>query len=228
MKLRTWAGVCALAMAPAVYAASLPSAKEAFCDLNRYNEAEVNCRADVSAPTGGGAPTIYSRLRTWNYPDVIRFQLCTDWDPLQTSRNRSLTFAEFDFRAPDKPNTKAMLVLSARQSSGVQYLVIDWLSPTATNSTASGVLASSVPVAVLPITACSPVLADPYWNIGTEVKVETVSMNEIEVKVGTYAPVKVKARLGSTQKVVPTEARVAPLIYDYVDASYIRTLWFPN
>lgn len=228
MKLRTWASVCALAIASAAHADSLSVARGAFCDLNRYNEAEVNCRVDVSAPTGGGEAQLqYSTTRTWDYPDAIHFQVCADWDPLNTARIRAMSFAEIDFRAPDKPTTKALLVFSATQSSNGQYLVIDWLSPTATSVSAANWLTSSVPIAVLPIGACGSTLVDPYWNIGTEVRVRNVSNNEIEVAVGTQAPIKLKARLGSTQRVVPSQVRVAPLIVDYADKSFTRTLWFP-
>ena len=139
-----------------------------------------------------------------------------------------MTWAELDFRAPDKPTIKGLLVFTARRSSSGQYLVVDWVSPTATNSTATTVLTSSVPIAVAPISACAPILTDPYWNIGTEVTVKTVSNNEIVVTVGAQAPIKVKARLGSTQPVVASQLRIKPLIYDFVDPSVIRTLWFPN
>ncbi|MFO1495733.1 MAG: hypothetical protein U1F26_13855 [Lysobacterales bacterium] len=233
MKLRTWAGVCALAIASSSQAATLDVARGSFCDMDRQSgttapgQGELNCRVDVSAPTDG-LGLEYSRERAWDNPNAVHFQVCSDWAATPSAPNRSMSFAELDVRAPDKPTSKALLVFSARQSAGAQYLVIDWISPTSSTATASGVLASSVPVAVLPISACTPILTDPYWNIGTEVTVKAVSTNEIEVRVGSYAPIKVKARLGSNLQVAPTKLTIKPLIYDFADFSVIRTLWFPN
>lgn len=223
MKLRLVSCLLALIAAPTVHAI------DDMCELSRWpaGDGDLTCRLDVSAPAGGGGTSpVLQRSKTLSGITAFRFQVCSDWNVLDTHRDRSMTFAEIDFRAPDKPQSKSLLVFSAERSSGVDYLAIDWIGPTTNEATAVDTVPYTLPLALPPIAPCAPVLTDPYRNIGTLVTVSMVSRNEIEVRVGAQAPVKLKARLGSSLQVSPTQVRIAPLIYDHSDSSVIRTLWF--
>lgn len=225
MKLRQFTyTLLALTIMPQVCAAF---DRETFCDIDREISAtEVNCRVDVSAPTGSGNQPAGARIREWDNPGNLAFQVCNEWNARTTARNRSLTFAEIEVKAPDKPGVKGLLVLSAQQASGLQYLVIDWAAPTSTEATAATVLPLSKPVAVAPISACTPVLADPFWNIGTGVKIVVTPRNEIEIAVSGQASLTLRPNLGSSTPATISKVRVSPSVFDYADGSLIRTLWF--
>lgn len=207
----------ALAAMPPAYAGTY----ESFCDLSGP---EINCRIDVSSPSGGGnTPDL---IRVWDYPSLLSVQVCSDWYQSGAAGERSMSFAEVDFRAPDKPDIKALLVLSTRlSSSGSHYLIVDWAAATPDTTSAGSLVPASVPVAVVPITACAPMSANPFSGIDNSVSVTVVARNEIAIAVAGKTAVRLKTQLGSNRQVAPTQVRVAPLIVDFPDKSIIHSLW---